>query len=1436
MEGAPKATKKEKGEIVSPQERVKKLREKADSEIRKGKKESGKPSPSEELTRLKKEAKTREEEYDHELEDTERSTKYSKWQKAVEKYRKQEEKLDLGLGEEASESDYRARLAELKAEMDAANERYEHEMEDLAKSKAYSDWLKARERYREMEELMDLLTSEKNRAEDKEAPADKPETAGGVADAGEPAEKEPVPTSPKEATEELPTKMERVVIVNADARVELAAVRRAEEILTARLKNEKFFKRHWIRAWEPMYRAQYTAEERKRVLGQENKPGFFKRKLFGANRIEATGRKDLFAGHDEAAGETKEEMRALAGRFDMNLQQEREGETKEELQDEEINAKINDLIFKYASSEEMDEVDFDIEKETILAEIAEKYPSSLTSEGLSADNLFEAARTYRAMWKHNGGLARTDLTLSVDLGVARKAIKTDANITWLDKVVSRSQRHLGPLASPEAVAFAVSLGSFFVKKPVYWLGGAAGLGALMGAMRKNVEQKRDLAQHRRERAMGAEAPEEGVERRKSAERYVYDMKSSLDLTREVTAILDEFESDPTSQEARAKLLEVVSDAEARLSLSEERQSDLIAYEGETSLERGRLDMLKSLATAKGALGKAGIEDIESTDEYSTRREELEKEMNAIDSSERWQRWGENGKAAVVGAVGGLVVGGLTQEALALVGDNIRPLHWLRPGGKATSMETLYHYMRGDLPTAPSGAGLTSSVYEASSGARIQIDGTTEIVRDRTSGLMHLVDKNDPSQILAKFSTGPSGHVTPVPGSYDPNFIGITSQKIDEGAQTLSEWIETFKNADGNVTESVWHRAGVDYFDNSTVPKAEFNELRMYMSFDKDGGITIDASKLQEYLQGAAGEQVRGSSHAGETLDVAKAYTEGTVKIGIAPDGSSPTSVLELKYEPGTHTFVAARDSDVARLFGIDAKGNPVLKGDGFMGIVHETGVRPDGSKEVEWINSIRGNGDAIKTPHGSHIETEITRRAEQDWWGPWMWHFRRKPLEEREPEGLIGSPYPQYWREHPEPIIPEGAGMPDVELADAKAKVDTRGQMIPLDQKDWVKGYPESYDLQSEKQMAEYLYRRGNFNLNQTDAEQYVALDRVGRLAFLEDKIRQDREFLDIGNGERITRVEIEKITDTVLKYTDATFDKYGEKDRSLLPDKERIHVVGALEYQAQTKFANDGSFGVCFNHSGEIFVNFDMLRHALARDGALDKDMLVSQLKRTIAHEVAHGSVANNYWMFTTKDGDVIPALRRTGVWSSRRENAGSVKGQLIKERGRALNEAITEELAKEITDTIYDSEDAPRPSDSLEPYSAEREILHLLQDRFDIPFATFAEAAVNRKSLRTLVEKLNGKVAPAEGVDQERGVTLRPRFMSLLMSLMDYEFKRQPATYSLTRKLIAGEKGIVISAAAKRDLPANLLESDGSIKQILIEQYGLIDAQQQQAKPIAA
>ena len=1284
---------------------------------------------------------------------------------------------------------------------------------------------------------------------------------------------EPGPKKPESGPkpEPAPIKVpERIAIVNAEAQVELMARKRANERLTEMFNSAGRLKKMWFRAWEEGYRQQLIDEERKKILGEANNPNWLKRTLFGAKKVEATGKKDLFAGKAEMKGESKKELGALAERFSKGYIKESEGEQKQQLEDKEFNQQINDLVFKYVEGGVSDE-EFEQQKDALVTSIAKKYPDSFAAGKLTADNFLEAAKEFKKIHEHSRALARVDINLSVDLGRAKQAIKTEANIKWVDKMVAKMQKYpvLGHVFTPGAVGFGVSVGGYLFKKPLYWLGGAAGMGGLLGGMRRNFEQKRDLEMHRIERAMGNEIGdyESKNGQRKEMEKFVYEMKKASEVSAQLEGLRTAFDSNPSPENAAA-LTKLLAETEARMSLSEQRQKDLISFDGESSLERGRLYLMKELAEAKVKLNEKGFaSNIASSQDYKDTMATLESSMDKLDKSERKKRWTENGKAVVVGAATGLVFGALAQQGAAEIGDRVSWLSWMRPGGKATGGERLYHLIKGDLPTTPSGAGLMEKVGVAGVHGRVKIDGSTDLIPNRSTGMWSLVDKTDHSKVLAEVDIDPTtGQLTPKPGTYDSNLLEFSSKTTGGGHRTIGEWVDSVKGRlpAGAKLEQMEH---VGFYDNDTVsPKFDFNELKYYMHADAHGNITMDASKIQDYLEDSLGAQASGSKHGEKALDMLEAFKRGEIKIAIAPNPDHPSQLITFEVDPATHQMVSPAGSEVNKLFNIDSTGNVSPKSDVVIGMVEN----PQGTKDVMWINSIRGNEGEVDTGVSKEIQNQVTRKEYKDWWMPVIGYYPRQALEqkkkatekrgiekvkkgdqggdlikERAKDGYVVSKggkklfyisdedvfkgnwhytdYSDYEEEQKHKKDFEKKRI-ILKKGEKKVGVVTRGQKVAGDKADSSPGYPAVFDFEDEGVIAKNIVA-GNVKIRKKDAEAMKDLDEATQAKYIEEQILLERKKY----GDLEQNKEIVGYIESALKAADAAFAEYDDKEnprRNPVPDKSKIHLLGLYDFMGQSKLYGEkgmGAGGVCHVHtgSGEIFINMYALE-------GRTPEQKIEMIKHFVTHEAIHGSSANNYWGVEEADDSTAEKpkyknylWRRGGLVQGKLENLST--GLTYKERGRALTEAMTEELTLRALEKI-DGLDKKLVQKGI--YGSERDVLQALMKKCNVKFDLFAKASIDRRGLPKLVQAVEGRtVKQSETGDKKTEVSVaRPRYMALVMAVMDHEYWREQRGYEKTKALIEG-RPVSLSQEMLATMPAGMTEKDRDgnllIKNEILEKY---------------
>ncbi len=163
---------------------------------------------------------------------------------------------------------------------------------------------------------------------------------------------------------------------------------------------------------------------------------------------------------------------------------------------------------------------------------------------------------------------------------------------------------------------------------------------------------------------------------------------------------------------------------------------------------------------------------------------------------------------------------------------------------------------------------------------------------------------------------------------------------------------------------------------------------------------------------------------------------------------------------------------------------------------------------------------------------------------------------------------------------------------------------------------------------------------------------------------------------------------------------------------------------------------------NGELFINRDALFYKDFK-GEYLRQKIEENLMHTIVHEMVHGTSTSNYW-HQYKDEKKLaradaynkyPNARRLGAMMRRfsKNSDGKIS---IQERGRALNEAITEHFTLKILKDYGQNA-------AFNAYQKERNVLTLLSKTYNIDMQDFYKLLVNRKhSLKNINERLSSKM----------------------------------------------------------------------------------------------
>jgi hypothetical protein len=665
--------------------------------------------------------------------------------------------------------------------------------------------------------------------------------------------------------------------------------------------------------------------------------------------------------------EQQEEFQAVMERFEKEYIRQSEGEVKKTMTDQQFNGELNQLVKDYATGAMADQ-EFTARKFRILDSVREKYPDALGQGKLTIDNFLEAARNFRHEYQHGNRMAELDINLKIDLGVAKQAIKTEANRNFVDKAISAIQKNRvgAAVLDPTAFGFGVSIAAYLAKKPLAWVGGAAGVGLVIGMARKNAQLKKDVAMNRSERAMGIgkDAYGSDAKRREKMEEFTYASRSVSDIRIRMQDLQQQMRDHPEARDAnREAMLTEIADIEARMSLNEERNIDTISFEGETQLERGRLFLLKELAEQKLALG---VDNAALKTRIDKRCEELlgqEGGIDEIDSKFRWFKAKEVAVAGAIGAISGLVVGSAAQYGIHKASE---ALGFGSPGGRISQAEQAWEKTKSLLgwtagEGAPSGPKTMGELVndpdfpgvddeQGKYTLDVKTDPTTDIQYDNTTGIWTVVDK-DTQEVLGKFD------VNPDTGSVEL-FENPGGLMLDRDIQELV--IDRAGTAPPGEAKpeagltGLWHkitRAG--WYTQDTPTKYDYNEQRLLYGGPRNAGFTekgfeFDLSHLKE-----------GESWVSKNGERVTPNYEN-LKIMITPDAAHPGETIMVDIDPTTKHALLTDKALVEKLFAHGAANGKTQ----FMGRYIEIAEvmdekNADGTDKVRILATVPGPGKAV---------------------------------------------------------------------------------------------------------------------------------------------------------------------------------------------------------------------------------------------------------------------------------------------------------------------------------------------------------------------------------------------------------------------------------------------------------------------------------------------
>ncbi len=730
------------------------------------------------------------------------------------------------------------------------------------------------------------------------------------------------------------------------------------------------------------------------------------------NEIKKTGniytREGDMAAHQNA-------MHAVTDRFVSEYEgvvEKENGEEKEILDSKNPEAiktkeEIKKLIYGYADGS-IDELSFNNAKKRITESLEKQ--GLLKGAGNYADNLLEIAKDAKIAVEHGAKMEELDLDTNIILGKAKSSIKTEANFSYVDKAIdSMKKTKIGRFVSPPMVATALGIAYCVAittsKKlassraaQILTFGGAAVAAGGFAFVNESQRVANERRQHSRDITKG-QVFEEGDKRREQMEKYEYDMAKSTDLENNLRNLL--FTTNQQGKEevkniSEADLQTIISNlssVEARRSLSNKKQIDLISYSNIANVEREKADLFilvnKSKAELKKKFGTGPIQGLQgkTIDEYledvTNSQEKVllggEKGIDAQDKDFRAYKYTRAGKKAAMAIIGGAIIGAGVQEGVALVSSHVQGVFEGLVGhhGNATIQTPLEH-LRGWISGHPSHLGMENAHDQLIGNAHIKLPEGVNIVKnpDGTFNVMRGTDVIS-NHVPLKFNSmggldnesvsklGEAGIMTNVHAR-----IIDTTKDVTENAK---DWINGHPKGTIPVSRDGWYGNDTPMYTDPATGKlmgADLNELKTQWGGPNGSGLIPNPAGGNDYVLNISHMTPDGSFQSGLSVDAQEAMKNGTLMAMISLTGDTQGHCIPVPIGADGNMIFDHNNPIMQELFKPDANGHPVYHGK-FLEVVEKMGTDANGVEHVRPLGTLVGEGlDSIKDHVGGKMVVE----------------------------------------------------------------------------------------------------------------------------------------------------------------------------------------------------------------------------------------------------------------------------------------------------------------------------------------------------------------------------------------------------------------------------------------------------------------------------------
>lgn len=813
-------------------------------------------------------------------------------------------------------------------------------------------------------------------------------------------------------------KLYKAALVDTTELVEKQARDDADHAMTESKEDREAgkLKKWWNRMWkhniaEPFHRQRAMNEARKKILETKN--------LY-ANEEGNRGQK----GNEEA-------MNAIISRFTSDCKEDMLREEERSSLKAPIvgNAQINSLIKSFANGT-IDEAAFNTQKKNILSSLDTEYTSN---EKLYADNLLKIATEVRDKYNHSKKLDDLDVDVELTLGKAKERLNTEAKLHGFDKIWNKFKKTgIGKRIGNEAAASLIgagiySVGRFFGLKALrskfgQWMtfGGTAVVSAEVARQNERIRLEKERAQHSREMAKGKVFADD-MKRRLEMQESNYQTRGAKEIISNLEMDLAKISSGQLQGGALQAALQNLADIESRIKLGDSRKIDLVAYSrfDQVETESTQIDLLRAKMKVAlrhsnpdaelqlGALTHDQMQVLQNAEGGIDAKDKVFKKMK------RSKSWAKFGKTLLWGSLFSFGAHELVNTAFP---TRIETL--LSEGYKHTAgMTKGWFHGKGvfggwnspDIGLRPESTPALSLVrFLSNEHARMPLgEHPTEFICGDThlqlpEGVQIVDNHNDTYTILRDgqpvlentkmyFENGDLAEETKkLFASHD--IYTSPSLTSGPGSQTALEYVKTHASGLHKIHRELW-------YDNDT-PKFDQNELRGWWGGVHNTGVDEHGN----YVFNMSHMKTGGSFHGDQSVDAPEQIKNHGLKMLFSISRNTQNNVFEIPIDEHGNAIIP-KDSELAKLFTVDAKGHAVFMGK-YAEVAEQTGVAKDGGEIHRILATHVGPKQDFVFPGSSpvsNIRLDIPEDNDIDV-PPFLYVGSRQPLERGKNGEYVSTP------------------------------------------------------------------------------------------------------------------------------------------------------------------------------------------------------------------------------------------------------------------------------------------------------------------------------------------------------------------------------------------------------------------------------------------------